>query len=249
MTFSPEELGAYIDGQCSAEAAQRIEQAVARDRELARRIASERSLRQRLRSHFAPIEEEPVPARWEAMVRGAAVPGDAEVAPVTDLAEVRARRSETMPAMGAGWAPRLWVGSAIAASLILGIFLGMQVRGGGPFGSRNGVLTAQGELAQALDTQLASASQNAPVRMLLTFRSRDGSVCRAFTGREASGVACRSGSRWQMRHVLPGMPDARTEYRQAGSANGELTALAQDMAVGDAFDARQELAARNHDWQ
>jgi len=253
MTVSTEQLCAYVDGQCDAAEAQRIEQTAAADKELARRIAQERALRERLRSHFAPVAEEPIPDAWEALIRGAVGAAAPEGgAAVIDLSEARARRADPRGA-GRGWLPRVWLGSGIAASLVLGLLLGLfvgpQLRDAPPIAAHDGVLTAQGKLADALDTQLASAQDNAPVRMLLTFRSTDGAICRAFSGAEASGIACRSGDAWQLRHVLPGRPRAAAEYRQAGSENGELAAIAQGMSAGDAFDRAKEMAARDHGWR
>lgn len=250
MKITPEQIAAYVDGECDAAEALRIEEAVERDPTLARRIAEERALGERLRGHFAPITRQPVPDSWEALIRSASPIAPAAVgASVSDLSEARARRALRAQERGRGWKSRAWIGSAIAASIVLGLFMGMQLPRGAPFALRDGGLIAQGNLARALDTQLASAKGGAPVRMLMTFRSTDGSVCRAFAGHEASGIACRSGGEWQLRHVLPGTPEENTEYRQAGSRLGELSTLAQGMAAGEAFDARQELAAKQNGWR
>jgi len=251
MTVTPEQLAAYVDGECDAAEARRIALAAEHDPDLAQRIAGERALRERLQAHFAPIVAEPVPEEWVAMIRGGAheAPAAAAGGTVIDMAEARARREKASRQQGKGWRSQAWIGSAIAASLVLGLFLGLQLRGGSPIAAHDGVLTAQGELARALDTQLASAQDQAPIRMLATFRAGDGAICRAFAGPDASGVACRSQGDWQLRHVLPGVPQATTQYRQAGSSVGELSALAQGMAAGEAFDAAQEQAARKNGWR
>lgn len=251
MTVTPEQLAAYIDGECDAAEAQRIALAAEHDRDLAQRIAGERAVRERLQAHFAPIVEEPVPEEWVALIRGAAhkAPAVAAGGTVIDLADARARRENASRQEGKGWRSQAWIGSAIAASLVLGLFLGLHFRGSSPIAVHNGALTAQGELAHALDTQLASAQDNAPIRMLATFRNADGAVCRAFAGPVASGVACRSQGEWQLRHVLPGRPQATTQYRQAGSSLGELSTVAQGMAAGEAFEAGQEQAARKNGWR
>jgi len=250
MTVTPEQLAAYVDGECDAAEARRIALAAEHDPDLAQRIAGERALREGLRAHFAPIVEEPIPEEWLALIRGAhEAPAAGAGGTVIDMAEARARREEASRQHGKGWRSQAWIGSAIAASLVLGLFLGLQLRGGSPIAAHNGVLTAQGELARALDTQLASAQDKAPIRMLATFRNGDGAVCRAFAGPDASGVACRAQGDWQLRHVLPGVPQATTEYRQVGSNVGELSALAQGMAAGEAFDAAQEHAARKNGWR
>jgi len=249
MTISSDQLGAYVDGQSDAEEAQRIEQAAANDPDLTRRIAGERALRERLRGHFAPVIAEPIPDAWEAMIRAAAAAEQNSGAAVIDLAEARARRGGSVPPNDRRWGRRAWAGAAIAASMVLGLIMGMQLQGGGPVGLRDGALRAQGTLARALDTQLASSQGSPRYRIMLTFRGTDGMVCRAFSGRDASGVACRAEDGWQLRHLLPGISPATSQYRQASSDNGELMAIAQGMASGDAFDARQEGAARARGWR
>jgi hypothetical protein len=144
----------------------------------------------------------------------------------------------------------------MAACLAIGVFVGAQWREGddsGPFVSRNGALVASGDLRKALDTQLASArdgaQDGAPVRMLGTFHRQGGELCRAFAGAQASGIACREGSLWQMQHVLPGSRQAASAYRQAGSSDAELMGIAQGMSVGDPLDAAQERAAQAKGWR
>jgi len=249
MTISSEQLGAYVDGQSDADEAQRIEQTAANDPDLARRIAGARALRERLQSHFAPVIAEPVPDAWEAMIRAAAAAEQNSGTAVIDLAEARARRGGSVPPNDHGWGRRAWAGAALAASMVLGLFLGMQLRDGGPIELRDGALTAQGSLAQALDTQLAASQGSARYQVMLTFRGTDGTICRAFAGKDASGVACRARDGWQLRHLLPGTSPATSQYRQASSDNGELMAIAQGMASGDAFDASQEGAARARGWR
>jgi len=249
MTITPEQLAAYIDGECGADEAQLIERAAQTDPALAERIGQERTLRASLRSHFAPVADEPMPAAWESMIRAATGTKPGGGAVVTDLSEARARRAGVAHRIGGNTGRLPWMGGALAASLVLGLMVGLNVRNSGPIAARNGALIAQGELARALDTQLASAQDDVPVHMLLSFKSTDGAICRAFSGREASGIACRSGDAWQLRHVLPGGPEPTTEYRQAGSRQGEISTLAQAIAAGDAFDERQERAARAKGWR
>lgn len=193
-----------------------------------------------MKAHFAPVAELPVPSEWEDRIRRATS------AQVIDLAVVRSNRA---PAAALRWWRNPWAGMAVAASLALGVFVGMQAGQGGPIALSNGALVASGDLGKALDTQLASAQDGAAIRMLGTFQKQDGAVCRAFAGAQASGIACRDGGQWHLQHVLPGSRADTAGYRQAGSADGELMAIAQGMAKGDPFDAAQERAARAKGWR
>lgn len=250
MTISAEELAAFIDGECDAAASARIELAAQADPELAARISSERALRDRLRGGLDPVLKAAVPPQWEAMIRAAVEPeAQPPAAEVIDLAAARARRTEPgSPARRPIWR-NAWIGGAMAASLVLGLFLGGERNGTLPIAAENGALVAKGELADALDTQLASAQAGKPLHMLATFRNTDGTLCRAFSGAAASGIACHSANGWQLRHILPGTPADSAQYRQAGSADADLMAVAQQMASGDPLDARQEAQARKDGWR
>lgn len=246
MTVTPEEIMAYVDGEADAALRQRIEAAAQTDPAVAARIAGEQRLREQLRGEFAPLAATPVPPAWEAMIRAAVQP--AEPAPVIDLAAARARRDAAAPARRPLWRSA-WIGGAMAASLALGLVLGGRWQDAVPVSTAGGALVAQSTLARALDTQLASAGGSTDLRMLATFRGSDGGICRAFAGAQLSGIACRSGAGWQVRHLLPGHGAAQSQYRQAGSGDGELMALAQQMASGEPFDAQQEAAAKASGWR
>ncbi|MCJ2182369.1 hypothetical protein MTR62_06585 [Novosphingobium sp. 1949] len=78
-----EELRAYADGELSGEAADRIEEAVAHDPELAAQLQAEQRLRARLQAHFDPVAEEAVPDALMAMI-AAAQEEDAAKAPAKE---------------------------------------------------------------------------------------------------------------------------------------------------------------------
>lgn len=248
MTISDEDVIAYVDGEMDEAGRTAMTFAALGDPDLADRIAAHRALRDRLATHFAPITAEPVPDAWIAQVRAATSSPDLpQPAPVIDLSAARAAR-QARPRPRA-----LWFGPALAASLAIGLFAGSHwlAPSPGPIAARDGALIATGALASALDTQLASAPPsdiNQP-RVLASFRRDDGKLCRVFTGTQASGVACRNGPDWTLAHVLPGSPAATTAYRQAGSPDATLMAIAQDMTSQAPLDATQERAARDGGWK
>lgn len=260
MSISREEIMAYVDGEMDEAARARVTLAALSDLDLAEAIARERALRERLQGHFAGVAQEPVPPAWEAMIRAAQTaetPADAQAeapiappAPVIDLAQVRRKKAEEAKAAR----PRVplsqqkWFGGAIAAALVMGLFLGGQMmRSEGPITAKDGALLASGDLAHALDRQLAA--NEGSTRMIATFRRGDGAVCRAFSGALASGIACHGGDGWRLEHVMPGSDASGAQYRQAGSADAAVMAIAQDMAVGEPMDAAQERAARDKGWR
>lgn len=240
-TIDAETVMAFVDGELDELGAARVARAMAEDPALAARIDAERRLKARLASHYAPILDAAVPERLTALFdtrTPAPVP-----TPVTDLAEARAKRR-----------PAAWIATAMAmaACLLLGLFLGrgFDLPGSGPKGEGAGTaLIAEGRLATALDTQLASAQPaDAAIRIGLSFHAQDGALCRTFSGEAIEGIACRSGAHWQLRRTASDPETAtRTAYRQA--ASGELMAAAQAMMAGEPLDAAGEQAARAGGWR
>ncbi|KAA9020677.1 anti-sigma factor family protein [Sphingobium limneticum] len=221
-------LIAMVDGELDEVNRRRVERAVAGDPALAERLAQHRRLRERLAGHYAPVAQEPVPDRLRSLLEEseAVVPMKGPV-----------RR-------WGGWA----MGGAIAASLVLGLGVGRFSGGAaGPIGMEDGVMVAQGPLATALDSQLASAQDGAGIRIGLTFQRKGGGWCRSFDGAMA-GVACREGEGWQVQQVLPGA-GRETAYRQASSADARVMATVDALMAGGPVDAVGEKAAVAKGWR
>ncbi|KXU32053.1 anti-sigma factor [Sphingobium sp. 22B] len=223
-------LIAFVDGELDEVNRRRIERAVAEDPALAARLDMHVRLRERLAGHYAPIEAEPVPAAMRTLLQE-----DAKVVPFAR--PVQARR-------------RVWaMGGAIAASLLLGLGVGHFSGGSdGPISIERGTMVAQGELASALETQLASAQEEAPIRIGLSFRRKGGGWCRSFEGQALSGVACREGQGWQVQQLIPGAGQ-EVAYRQASSGDARLMATVDALMDGSPLDAAQEKAAKDRRWQ
>jgi len=226
--ISPETLVAYVDGELDAEAAAAVEAAAKADSAIAETIAAHRRLREDLFAAFALIAEEPVPDR---LVAAANTPVTANV---VSLDSVRARRRQVFAQMG-----------AIAAALVVGIGLTLMLtQNQGDFRAVSGGLMAQGQLAHALSSQLASDDANT-TRIGLTFRDQKGAVCRTFSTTAQDGLACKSGDGWRIDALA--RTEGTTEFRQAASPL--IMTAAQDRMAGDAFDAGAEKAARAKGWQ
>ena len=223
-------LIALVDGELDEVSRRRIERAVAEDPALVARLYMHVRLRERLADHYAPIEAEPVPAAMRALLQ-------AEVKVVPFARPVAARRH--------AWR----TGGAIAASLLLGLGIGPFSGGGdGPVAVEQGTMVAQGELASALETQLASAQDGGSIRIGLSFRRKGGGWCRSFEGQAISGVACRQEQGWQVQQLVPGSGQ-ETAYRQASSGDARLMATVDALMDGSPLDAAQEKAAKARRWQ
>jgi hypothetical protein len=227
MTIEPDTLMAYADGELDPLMAKRVERAIAADPALADEVARHRALRDRLSAGFAPIAAAPVPERLSALLQ-------TTVTPLPAPAPARPR-------------PRWQAASALAACLLVGVFVGHQWQSAGPVTAHEGRLYASGDLSHALDTQLASA--DGAVRVPVSFRDRSGAYCRVFTSSAADGIACRDGSGWALRETRAGAAGEATEYRQAGSGDAALMTAAQAMMAGDPLDAAAEARAKAAGWR
>ncbi|WP_203310847.1 anti-sigma factor family protein [Sphingomonas beigongshangi] len=220
MTIDDSLLMAYADGELDPIAAKRVEQAMANDPALERRVADHRALRDRMARAFSPIAEEPVPDRLAALLTNTVV-----VLPP--------RRPRVSP-----W----WPAGAVAAGLALSLGLAAPWRQ-----SPGSADHAGGALGEALDTRLAA--MDGDPRVLVSFRNQQGAYCRVFAGSARDGIACRDGEGWRLVRTTPGSHAAGTDYRQAASGDAALLNAAQAMMAGDPLDAAGEIRARQRGWR
>jgi hypothetical protein len=247
VKYDDEILMAYADGELDPARRAEIDAAIAKDAGLALRVEQQRALRARLVGAFSKVLDQPLPERLEAAARGGA----------TSVASVGRGNVLQFPARSARapsppWRAREWI--AVAASLLLGVLLSWRLLG--PAGSglieagQDGLL-ARGELARALENQLASEQRgDEPVLIGLTFRARDGNYCRSFVLRAAqtSGLACRVGSDWQIPATdSSGMPQGQMHQASSAMPPAILRAIESRMD-GAALDAEAEQNAKLSGW-
>lgn len=234
MTVTDEMLMAYVDGELSPEDAALVDAAVTRDPVLAARMSRHRQLAGGLRGAFGEIAEEPVPARLTALLGGGAV---------VSLDAARDRRKT----------PHRSQWGMIAAGIAAGVIVGLTVpRGPTPMVGTD--MRARGQLASALDSQLASAPvKGALVKVGLSFRTQERRYCRTFTvtrGEGPAGLACRDGDRWVVRLAAPAAATQGSDYRTAGSDTPpEILEAAQAIMVGEPLDQAGEARARTQGWR
>ena len=228
MKIDPEMLMAYADGELGPIDAKRVERAIAADPALAAEVERHRALRDRIASSFAPLAAAPVPERLSSLLN----------------TNVVALPRPARPVLTRWRAP-----AALAACLALGVLIGFGIPRDGEVTARADGLYASGSLATGLDRQTSGAA--GPVRILVSFRDRQGAYCRVFSAASTGGIACRDADRWALRRTQ--RESAATgnggAYAQAGSADPDLMAAAQDMMAGEPLDAAGEQAARANGWR
>jgi len=227
-----ETLMAFVDGELDDIAGARVERAIAEDPALRARLEQQRKLRATLAAFYGPTAEEAMPERFRAMLE----------TNIVDFPSAEARRGRPM-----------WQNlAALAATLLIGLALGrnLLMPAAGPIGIADGTMVAQGPLAAALDTQLASAQPaDAATRIGTSFAAADGRLCRTFDSAAMSGIACRDADRWQLMMTSAGSRGPRTDYRQAGSVNPLVAEAAQELMAGEPLDAVAERRARDSGWR
>lgn len=221
-----ERFFAWLDGELGAEESAAVAAAVARDPELSAKAERHRAVAARLRGAFEPLAGEPV-----------ALPGAA----VIDLAAARRLRGER----------RWWHdAAALAATLVLGVAIGTRLLGSdsSPVAVNGETLVASAGLERSLDRHLASAPEGGGHRIGLTFRDRDGRICRTFDSPSSSGLACREADDWAVEALVGPAEGQSGEFRMAAGPDPRLAAMVDAIISGEPFDAAQEKAARDRGW-
>jgi hypothetical protein len=245
MTFPDELLMAYADGELDAKTRSEVQEAIATDPELARRVAAHTALRASVRVGFDKVLDEPIPERLVSAARSSrSARADSRVVP---LRRKLAAPLRSLPQWG-----------SMAASFALGALvwqLGTR-HTSEPLLERNGQLFASGALAQALSRQLASdQSAQSAVQIGVSFRSKSGNYCRTFRLQDdgvLAGLACRADDKWKLEILARGEPSSQSPsgYRQAASAlPPAVIQAANDSIAGDPLDAQAEAVARAKQWK
>lgn len=246
MNLDDETLMAYADGELDPEQRAEIEAAIATDSDLARRVEHHRALRAKVSGAFTKVLDLPVPERLENVARAGATPA------ASNHGKVLQFPTRTARAPGTPWRAREWV--AMAASLVMGVMLGWRFltpADSDAFVAGRDALLAGGELARALEYQLASEQRgDEPVLIGLTFQALEGHFCRSFVLRASrtAGLACRVGSDWQI-PATDSSPLAQGAMQQASSAVTPAILRAIEARMdGASLDADAERSARIKGW-
>ncbi|MFL6606360.1 MAG: anti-sigma factor family protein [Steroidobacteraceae bacterium] len=257
MTFSDDVLMAYADGELDLRTRAQVEDAMATDPQIARRVAAHQATRSILRSGFDKVLDEPIPERLIAAARAA--PGATSQDRVVVPLGPRRARSLGLPQ----WALPQWTlpqWGAVAASFVLGALVwhfGTDWYSSGPITERDGGLFAAGTLDKALSNQLVSEQPaQSPVQIGVSFRVIGGSYCRTFQLREntnLAGLACRDQDKWRLKALAQSEaspPGTHPQFRPAGSALPPSIAQAVDQVIdGEPLDATAEAHARTNQWR
>lgn len=249
MTVTRETLMAYVDGELAPDDERRVAAELAKDPALNAYVEQQKKLAANLKTAFAPVLEEPIPARIERAVRETKIPHSPALSLV---ARVRRMWSDT------GRASSTWIpAGALAAGLALGIVLAGSFDSGTDLGTTGGTPVAQGELARVLTAELASEQTPdtmSAARIGVSFMNKDGAYCRSFETRAGvrgamAGIACLKDGDWQIAALASAAPGETGGFTTAaGEMPANVRGALNEMISGDPLNAEQERAARDQGW-
>lgn len=167
--------------------------------------------------------------------------------PLTWLRRVSARAAR----QGVSWIPTM----AMAAGIVLGVFLAASFGIATDMRSDGGALIAQGELAHMLNTQLASDAEAVPLgraRIGASFWSKNGVFCRGFTTQRnaqsaLAGIACRERGAWHI--VALAAVEAAEGAGTPSVLPVSVRAVMQNLIVGEPLKDEAERQARSQGWR
>lgn len=230
--MTDEEFFAWLDGELEGAEADRVAAAVAADPALQARADAHRAMTDGLRSAFQPV-------------------ADSASAPPSFGAGSESKSPRKAANENDRWHFGFPQWGAMAASLVLGLLIAPAVlnRPSGPVATDGAKLTASGDLDRALDTQLASAEDGQQIRIGLTFRDKSGEVCRTFSGKLGTGLACRDGEEWRLLSIFGPASGASTDYRMAAGDDPRMSEYVDRLIAGEPLDAAGEKAAMDAGWR
>lgn len=242
MTISDETLMAYLDNELAPDERARVAAALNGDAALRQRLARQQKVHEKLDQAFGPLVREPVPEHLVQL---------AMTAPVSW--RWRAREAWRRFLSGGGTPARIVPSYALAfGTLVLGLSLWIAAIALIPQTPSDNAIMAQGALARALESKLASDDSAGP-RVGVTFVAKNGDFCRTFdmalAADNAAGFACRTGDGWALRQVVPAESRTSAGYELASAGiPPAIRNAVSDLMQGDPLDAAAEKRARDGGW-
>lgn len=249
--FSDQDLIAFLSGELAMPQAEVLALALEQDLDLAQRLEKLDPMAQAVRDAFEPILALPVPAHLrEAVLKRQA---EASADNVVSFASAKMKRE----ARQFRW-PQY---AAMAASLVVGLVLGMQSQFGAVIGLADNkeamvIASADGpiiskQVAQLLSSQAGGVVQEikgvGSARASISFRDTQNHFCRQFSidsqSTATDGVACHNGGQWRVAAIGTRAVEGGEIRTASGDAAPAVLAAVDALIEGDPMDAAAEKAA------
>jgi len=137
-----------------------------------------------------------------------------------------------------------------AAALLAGLIIGLTTGSRGDLFLSHGQMLARDDLAQALNTDLASSGYSGEGPHIgISFRDHRGRDCRTFALAGQAGLACHQDGAWVVSTLVMQSSESGGTYRIAGSEMPDAVRRAVEASIqGAPFDATAEAQARANGW-
>lgn len=248
--FDDETLMAFADGELDRDAAQRVEDAIGADPNLAARVAVFAETRRQAKAALTPMLAEPIPhalsSAVERMIAEARADNPAPASNVVAFSRPKpAARLERSP----------WV-MALAASFVAAVIAGaggylLRAPGAGQDGHLDVAGLGNPALARALEQvnsgqEISIDETDQRFRVIASFRDDTGTLCREFEVDTADistvvSVACRAGDAWAVNFAV--VAPADTGGYAPASSTEALDAYLSAIGAGAPLSSEDETAA------
>ncbi len=243
MSFTDQQLSAYLDGELPEDEVQALEAALKTDAGLREALARLQNVDDVLTEALSDIADEAVPEHILAMVKAS------ELDPVSD---VSSRNVVWMAAWKKG-ASRLTVGAGLAASMIFGWIIGGQVLAPLPAVTDGvvmaGLVDEASALHQVLET-VPSGTTRDGFTPALSFAAETG-VCREVAAPSQRALACREAGRWTVLVVTADASLTATSGYQTASAQTSIIfdVMADQLMTEPPLTREAEALRLQNGWQ
>lgn len=248
--ISDEQLSAYLDHELSGAELTAVEQALAAQPAVAKRLATLKLVNELAKSQCHAIDAEPLPTAVLQLLAGAdaaATPTNAPgpspeltpvLSPVVSLLLHRERKSQML-------APRPL---ALTASLVLAVGVSLVLLT--EFRQQASVQPALAAYTKLLETVASGTTVTTDEFELtprFTFVRRTNSICRLYQLDAAASItdniACREGDNWTLHTtVAAAAPTSGDQYLPAGNTGAQLDAVLDELMVNAPLTLAAETA-------
>lgn len=233
MTYSDEQLSAFLDAELDEREMAALREALATDEALSDRLAELAMVDTVVASAYATIDDRPVPGAVTTLLSPATSADNVVALPVWQ----RLRRNLQ---------PQYAIAASVALLAVFGIARLIPDAGQTEWQNVAALLeTAPSGISQTLGADVAFKPR-------LTYKNMDGEYCRQFQLAHSNGteesIACRKDNQWQRVTTiyLPAVTDDG-EYSTA-SGGSELDAILDQSIADGPFDAQSEASLINQAW-
>lgn len=249
MDNRDEKLGAYMDGELSADEAAALEEELAADAGLQARLDALLATNDATRKLFAEVDKEPMPEAVLALLEEKQTTSDNVVA----LPVRAAKKVFSMP-----------VAIAASVALVVGfLVVDLSRQAAGPISSMEALSAGSIATDSTLHRLLEETNSGQAVKLgndetgeaVLSFADASGRYCRQVqitaSDNAAHALACRGENSWEVEALAFTDPAPDGQFQPAGATTPVDIISAVDTLIGDAdpLDSEQENQAISDSWK